>query len=468
MVRDIVDDPLDEDDIALVKTYGLVPYSAPIKKVEKEIKELTEKINDLCGIKESDTGLAPLSKQMMQEGQPLQVGYVSCFRYIPIDLLMDIFSRVPAKSIARFRCVSKLWESILCRPDFKELFMTMSSIRPPLLLFTFQDDDGNLFFFSSPHPQIPCNENTSLVPTRYHVQHTTDSFSEIGSPLCGFICRRGKRNLDTMVICNPVTGESVSLPKVELKSINTETRPYLGYDPVRKQLKVLCIKSDDIPNTCDEHQVLTLENGNHLWRTIQCKPHYPKSDGICIDGILYYTAGFDMRARVSMVVCFDVRSEKFSFINIHVLVNAEKNIWTKCIYALPPLWNNLVQHTELAIVGMTDGGEVVLSQYCLIYAFYIYYFNLESKSLTRVQIQDVEMFKLDKCLSYILLFQGLTMTEDSTHFLLKGGYFKSSLPLKLASFSWLAVSQTIPQLNRWADFILSQKRPQQTVLPPPR
>jgi len=60
------------------------------------------------------------------------------------------------------------------------------------------------------------------------------------------------------------------------------------------------------------------------------------------------------------------------------------------------------------------------------------------------------------------------MTEDSTHFLLKGGYFKSSLPLKLASFSWLAVSQTIPQLNRWADFILSQKRPQQTVLPPPR
>jgi len=24
------------------------------------------------------------------------------------------------------------------------------------------------------------------------------------------------------------------------------------------------------------------------------------------------------------------------------------------------------------------------------------------------------------------------MTEDSTHFLLKGGYFKSSLPLKLA------------------------------------
>ncbi|CAI0401962.1 unnamed protein product [Linum tenue] len=72
--------PLDEDDIALLKTYGLGPYSNSIKKEEKEIKDLAKKINDLCGIKESDTGLATPSqwdlvsdKQMMQEEQPLQV-----------------------------------------------------------------------------------------------------------------------------------------------------------------------------------------------------------------------------------------------------------------------------------------------------------------------------------------------------------------------------------------------------------
>lgn len=101
---------------------GLGPYSASIKKAEKEIKEMAKKVNDLCGmclshryyftvsillkgltwfcycyldvidplyfasiflkigIKESDTGLAAPSqwdlvsdKQMMQEEQPLQV-----------------------------------------------------------------------------------------------------------------------------------------------------------------------------------------------------------------------------------------------------------------------------------------------------------------------------------------------------------------------------------------------------------
>eukprot|EP00775_Hariotina_reticulata_P006990 gene6990-7204_t len=71
---------LDETDIAFLKNYGLGPYAAPIKKVEEDIKNIQKKVNEVCGIKESDTGLAPPSrwdlvsdKQMMQEEQPLQV-----------------------------------------------------------------------------------------------------------------------------------------------------------------------------------------------------------------------------------------------------------------------------------------------------------------------------------------------------------------------------------------------------------
>jgi 26S proteasome regulatory subunit T1 len=71
---------LDEGDIALLKTYGLGPYTRAIKQVEEDIKKAQKKVNDLIGIKESDTGLSIPSqwdlvsdKQMMQEEQPLQV-----------------------------------------------------------------------------------------------------------------------------------------------------------------------------------------------------------------------------------------------------------------------------------------------------------------------------------------------------------------------------------------------------------
>jgi 26S proteasome regulatory subunit T1 len=73
---------LDATDIAFLKTYGAGPYSEPIKRVEQDLKDVLKRVNDLCGVKESDTGLAPPSrwdlvsdKQMMQEEQPLQVTY---------------------------------------------------------------------------------------------------------------------------------------------------------------------------------------------------------------------------------------------------------------------------------------------------------------------------------------------------------------------------------------------------------
>merc|ERR1711871_1275958 len=71
---------LDEEDIAILRTYGVGPYSVALKKCEEDIKKHQELIKERIGIKESDTGLSLPSqwdlvsdKQMMQEEQPLQV-----------------------------------------------------------------------------------------------------------------------------------------------------------------------------------------------------------------------------------------------------------------------------------------------------------------------------------------------------------------------------------------------------------
>ena len=71
---------LDEGDIALLKTYGQGQYSKSLKQVETDISEITKRVNELAGIKESDTGLGPpalwdlaADKQTLQSEQPLQV-----------------------------------------------------------------------------------------------------------------------------------------------------------------------------------------------------------------------------------------------------------------------------------------------------------------------------------------------------------------------------------------------------------
>ncbi len=81
---------LDEGDIRLLKTYGQGPYSRSLKQVEKDIVEVTKRVNDLAGVKESDTGLGPpalwdlaADKQTLQSEQPLQVA--RCTKIINAD-----------------------------------------------------------------------------------------------------------------------------------------------------------------------------------------------------------------------------------------------------------------------------------------------------------------------------------------------------------------------------------------------
>lgn len=149
---------------------------------------------------------------------------------IPVDLLIDIFSRVCAKSIARFPCVSKFWESIFGSPYFKELFLT-NSVARPRLLFTFKANK-ELYVFSSPQPQSP-DGISSLVATPYK------SFpkyfpTDICTSHSGLVFLQHRRR-KFRVICNPVTGESITLPKLKGRS------SYFGFDPISKHFKVLCM-----------------------------------------------------------------------------------------------------------------------------------------------------------------------------------------------------------------------------------
>lgn len=73
--------PLTEQDIALFKRYGKGPYAEPIRKAEEDIKTFNQKITALCGIKESDTGLAlpaqwnlAQDQMLLKQDPTLQVG----------------------------------------------------------------------------------------------------------------------------------------------------------------------------------------------------------------------------------------------------------------------------------------------------------------------------------------------------------------------------------------------------------
>lgn len=160
---------------------------------------------------------------------------------LPVELLENILSGVPGIFTAICGSVSKSWKSILDLGDFKKLFLTTGYTRRRLLLLTIRAK-GQRFFFSS--PQSP-DGNSSLALTRYR-PCPTNFPDTVCSPLEGFITRRVQEV--SIVICNPLTAELVSLPELKLMS-GVEAIPFLGYDSTDEQLKVLCIGVRALPKS---------------------------------------------------------------------------------------------------------------------------------------------------------------------------------------------------------------------------
>ncbi|XP_023634320.1 putative F-box protein At1g47765 [Capsella rubella] len=226
----------------------------------------------------------------------------------PIDLTSEILLKLPEKSIARFRCVSKLWLSITTDPYFIKLFETRNS-RPCLLVCFVQH--GKLFVSSILQNSKRSSYSCSSQPIDlYHFKSPINHILPPTESVQGLFCFQESA---TPIVCNPSTREILTLPKPRMSWKNVTV--FLGYDPVGGEHKVMCMPYETSSDTC---RVLTLGSAKKLWRTVKTEPSHCSTchtSGRCIKGVVYYTA-YVYRTRVWVIMSFDVRFEKFGMIHL--------------------------------------------------------------------------------------------------------------------------------------------------------
>ncbi|CAH8355503.1 unnamed protein product [Eruca vesicaria subsp. sativa] len=224
--------------------------------------------------------------------------------HIPLDLTLEILSRLPPKSILRYRCVSKLWSSFVTLPSFIKLFSTQSAARSPRLLLTFLSDGKQLVVS---FPQNP-NPDGSYSPV-CQMKAFSSAHSRQSKSVHGLFLLSGFR------IWNPTLRRVFILPRpkehIPISLFRFES--YLGYDPMEGKHKVLCLYYGSM---YVQPLILTL-GGQESWRIItngRCPMHYPAGGGGgwgCFNGVLYFQAKVDGQR---IIMSFDVKSESFSTI----------------------------------------------------------------------------------------------------------------------------------------------------------
>ncbi|KAL7196673.1 hypothetical protein ACSBR1_036648 [Camellia fascicularis] len=244
---------------------------------------------------------------------------------IPEDIIFQVLKELPAKSLLRFRCVSKLWCSIIDSPLFINSHRGRSHTRQGgitiLMLaqpYPYGPDGEHVTHFFSINPQgiePPCPVQT--LPF-------ADNFSLIQF-VNGLVCYGNN-------VWNPSTREVLTLPPVPCELVSNYTKwtffsyCFLGFAPNSNEYKVvnICQKyrkglNGDKETGASQCKILTLGLGTgSMWRDIDSDSddclasqlsNFYMSRVCCVNGTIYCWGTSQGR-----ILAFDVGQEKFRYI----------------------------------------------------------------------------------------------------------------------------------------------------------
>ncbi|XP_059650493.1 F-box/kelch-repeat protein At3g06240-like isoform X2 [Cornus florida] len=260
---------------------------------------------------------------------------MSCGDDLPVELLVAILYLLPAKSLCRFKCVSKAWYSLISHPEFAKRHLNQNSNNTP----------ENLILVSDHLYSVDCTEasiNDSVQATeldlgfRPIVDHYM--FQILGS--CnGLVLVSTEYTIKFLL--NPLTREVEKIPNSPFffDSMEIYHMYGLGYDSSANDYKVVAIDfREDIGNDDDDEDgdddgedddddeeswcnriifsVYSLKTDS--WRRIQDVPHYHSRDAppptlVLVNGCLHW---FSFRSSSYVIAAFDLADEKFRDVQI--------------------------------------------------------------------------------------------------------------------------------------------------------
>ncbi|GFP85253.1 putative F-box protein at1g47790 [Phtheirospermum japonicum] len=222
---------------------------------------------------------------------------------LPQDVLQAILSRLPVKSILRFRSVSKSWNKMISDPSFLRMHLQL------------QHSSHNLFLHNSSNPSNYRTGHISWVKfTKENGQFQHQSRLECPRPgwhdvccVCEGVVLVTDHSCNTFMLWNPSTRKETMF-WFPYKFENWPFKQGLCHDPTTGDFKVV-LTSDKY------YTVFSCKNnswaGKRAFQYYSCRRD--TDAGIFIDGVIYWVV-MDRARNTREIIYFDPRDDDFKIL----------------------------------------------------------------------------------------------------------------------------------------------------------
>ncbi|KAL7149735.1 hypothetical protein ABFS83_05G061000 [Erythranthe nasuta] len=365
------------------------------------------------------------------------------FRNLPPEIIIDIVSRLPIRSIGACKCVCKSWRNLLHTREFTDFHLSKSV---PALFIGYDSDLKNYKIFEF-DDELGLESHDLHYNQIIKFDSTGFERSELkGSSNGLFLFLKRKNNtelhFDSLFVCNPITREYIALPQDGIfYCYFSATVAYgFGVSKMTAQYKVVKIfhsyicehkyhQTDEILGST-RYLCMVYTLGTGVWRSVAvdaCVLYDTQSNGVSLNGNLHWLVE-EALVDFDCISCFDLETETFSAfapppltVSRKVLVSlvvlkdclcvcdstpadeiviwsmkdyGDEKSWTKefVLTKIPDLFVDHDEYWTIYPIKVFNDGDILMAWHDL----RTYYYSNKTKVITEFDLFEVERDDLER------------------------------------------------------------------------
>ncbi|KAJ4710091.1 F-box family protein [Melia azedarach] len=238
--------------------------------------------------------------------------------HIPWEITVDIFSKLPVKSLCRFKCLSKLFLSLINNPQFMKTHLSQSQTKSQKLLHILGPKFYSLDLESIPSSALP--HKFVALNIDFPVRTCIPMYGSCNGLL--FLSIGHSPDDESYGMCcvyNPSTRELKSVPECNLVAAGDECLLFqgFGYDDSTDDYKYVMI-------TYFRREIFVYSLRTNNWKMLPDKfigykrPYFVLSKfGDFLNGSIHWAA-FSLHILEYVIVAFELVDERFKILPIPV------------------------------------------------------------------------------------------------------------------------------------------------------